>query len=308
VAGNLFRFPPELFLPVEEIPQPIPVTAFRGLIEDPYSWALQAVLGVKESAFDLQELDPMSFGSLAHSVLEEFARSPEAGSSDPVEIRRCLDRLLNRQTSRVFGSSPLPAVPLQVEQVRMRLGAFADWQAMWVEEGWRIVCAEARTPPEGIPFDVDGEPVFLAGRIDRIDRNPTTGAWIVFDYKMGESGVDPSSALGRNGEWKDLQLPLYRRLLSDLRAADGSRVEAPKPGDEVSLAYLSIPKDLGSIAPAVAEWTSAELAAAEETARQLIRGLRQTRGIRFDPERTGKKVGGELATLLGRGLLQEEEG
>jgi RecB family exonuclease len=151
----------------------------------------------------------------------------------------------------------------------------------------------------------------LSGRIDRIDRNPTTGAWVVFDYKTGETGGDPSSALTRSGEWRDLQLPLYRCLLQDLRTADGSIAEVPEAGEKLDLGYLSIPKDPGLITPKIAEWTPDELARAEETARDVIRRLRQSGGIWFDPLRSGRKVRGELATLTGHGLLQvdgEEKG
>ena len=77
-ARTLFRLPPELDFPLTEIPQPIPVTAFRALLEDPYLWALQRLRGLDDPRHDLQELDPMGFGTLAHGVLERFARSPEA--------------------------------------------------------------------------------------------------------------------------------------------------------------------------------------------------------------------------------------
>ncbi|MCJ7627510.1 MAG: PD-(D/E)XK nuclease family protein, partial [Longimicrobiales bacterium] len=211
-AGSRFRLPPEPHIHLPEIPRPLPVTAFRAILEDPYLWALQRILGLEEPRYDLQELDPMGFGTLAHEILEQFARSPEARSPDPAAIRRRLDTILTRRAERLFGPSPLPTVPLQVEQLRTRLRAFAEWQSGWVEEGWEIFCSEARTPAGGIPFDVDGVPVFLSGRIDRIDRNRTTGAWTVFDFKTGEGGADPASTRGRDGAWKDLQLPLYRHL------------------------------------------------------------------------------------------------
>ncbi len=307
-AESQFRLPPEPRIPLPEIPTPLPVTAFRALLEDPYLWALQNLLELGEPRYDLQELDPMSFGTLAHAVLEQFARSPEAGSSDSDAIRSRLNKILTRLAEKLFGSKPLPAVPLQVEQLRTRLRAFADWQAGWTTKGWEIFSAEARTPPGGVPFDVDGVPVFLSGRIDRIDRNPATGAWTVFDYKTGDGGAHPSSARGRDGEWKDLQLPLYRHLMGSLRTAEGIPLELPAPGLTVDLAYLPISKDSGPILPAVAEWTPAELASADEAARDVIRKLRDAGGISFDPAESGRRARGELASLLGRGLLQAEGG
>lgn len=307
-GSSRFRLPPEPHFPLPAIPRPLPVTAFRALLEDPYLWALQRLLGLEEPRYDLQELDPMSFGNLAHEVLEKFARSPEAGSSDPEAIRSRLDKTLTNLAGRLFGPSPLPTVPLQIEQLRTRLRAFADWQAEWAAKGWEIFCAEARTPPGGVSFDVDGVPVFLSGRIDRIDRNPRTGAWTVLDYKTGDGGGDPSSARGRNGEWKDLQLPLYRHLLGGLRTAEDTPLEPPAPEVHVDLAYLPISKGTGRITPAIATWTPEDLDTAEEAARDVIRRLRDAGGISFDPVGSGRKARGELATLLGRGLLQAEGG
>jgi len=305
-ARTLFRLPPELDFPLTEIPQPIPVTAFRALLEDPYFWALQRLRGLDDPRHDLQELDPMGFGTLAHEVLERFARSPEAGSPDPKAIRGALDTILTHLVARLYGPSPLPTVPLQIEQLRTRLRAFADWQAEWVEGGWEVYCAEARTPPGGFPFDVDGIPVFLSGRIDRIDRHRTTGDLMVFDYKTGEGGSHPSSARKRDGEWKDLQLPLYRHLLGGLQISGDTPLEPPAAGVKVDLAYLSLSKDPGPIAPAIAEWTLEDLATANEAARDVIRKLRSSGGIFFDPLASGRKARGELAALLGHGILQAE--
>ncbi|MFH1763435.1 MAG: PD-(D/E)XK nuclease family protein [Gemmatimonadota bacterium] len=305
-ARSRFPLPPEPHIHLPEIPRPLPVTAFRALLEDPYLWALQSLLGLEEPGYDLQELDPMGFGTLAHEILEQFARSPEAGSPDPEAIRRRLDTILTRRVERIFGPNPLPTVPLQVEQLRTRLRAFAEWQAEWVEEGWEIYCSEARTPAGGVPFDVDGIPVFLSGRIDRIDRNRTTGSWMVFDYKTGDGGADPASVRGRDGDWKDLQLPLYRHLLDGLQRAEGAGLEPPAPGVRVDLAYLPLSKDTGRITPAVAGWTPADLETAEETARKVIRSLREAGGISFDPVSSGRKARGDLAVLLGRGLFQTE--
>ncbi len=306
-SGKRFRLPPEPHIHLPEIPQPLPVTAFRAILDDPYLWALQRILGLEEPRYDLQELDPMGFGTLAHEVLEQFARSPEARSPDPEAIRRRLDTILTRRAERLFGPNPLPTVPLQVEQLRTRLRAFSEWQSEWVEEGWEIYCSEARTPAGGIPFDVDGIPVFLSGRIDRIDRNRATGAWTVFDYKTGEGGADPASARSRDGRWTDLQLPLYRHLLVGLQTSGGGSLETPGPGEAVDLAYLPLSKDTGLITPAIADWTPADLETAEEAAREVIRGLREAGGISFHPASSGRRARGDLAVLLGRGLLQTEE-
>lgn len=306
-ADGGFTLPPEPFIRVPVIRQPLPITAFRGLLADPYLWALHYHLMLNEAEYDLQELDPMGFGTLAHKVLEKFGRSPDASTSDPAVLKRRLHRILDSVSMERFGGKPLPTVPLQVEQLRTRLDAFAEWQATRSGEGWGILAVEARTPVGGVPFDVDGAPVFLSGRIDRIDRHRETGAWTVFDYKTGDAGTNLSTVRARTGEWKDLQLPLYRVLLQDLHLPGEVQVEPPGPGVQLHLGYLPLPKDAGPVKEVIPNWTEEDLASAEETARDVIRRLRRDGGVAFDRLRSGKDARGAMAALLGHGILQTSE-
>ncbi|MFC1575602.1 PD-(D/E)XK nuclease family protein [Gemmatimonadota bacterium] len=303
-----FLLPPEPHIPLPELPRSLPITAFRALLADPYQWALETLLGLREPSDDHQEMDGRRFGTLAHTVLERFGRSTEASNPDPEAVQDRLGKLLDVASKEFFGSSPLSAIPLQVEQLRTRLEAFALWQAHRIASGWRIHAVEARTPPGGVPFEVDGDPVFLSGRVDRIDRHQETGNWMVFDYKTGEGGGDPRKARTRDGRWTDLQLPLYRHVLPSLITEGDSPLTPPDPGVDVGLAYLPLSKESGAIRETVAGWTATELEDAYETARCVVRKLRETRGISFDPGRSGRKAQGGLAELMGRGLLLEEEG
>jgi len=302
-----FRLPPEPRIQVTKIPQPLPVTAFKALIEDPYLWALSGILGLRESSFDLQELDPLGFGTLGHAVLERFAAEPEATSTEPAAVERCLSELLDQVVGWTFGPDPIPTIPLQVEQLRLRLSAFAEWQADWAKEGWEILWTEARTPEEGVPFDVDGIPILLSGRVDRIDRHRETGAWMVFDYKTSEDGVDLFSVRGRDGEWKDLQLPLYRFLLPSLRTSDGQQVAMPPSDVSIGLAYLPLSKDPEDMDAVFPHWTEDDLASAEEKARSVIRTLRAEGWVSFQADRTARAARGEFASLMGKGVLSETE-
>ncbi len=298
-----FVLPPEPVIPLPEIPQPLPVTDFGKLLDDPYLWALERHLELREARDDAREMDPRLFGNLAHRVLELFGRSPEASGADPEGIARCLSRLLDRVVGERFGAGCLAAVPLQVEQLRTRLTAFARWQAEWTAEGWRIFATEARTPPHGVELDVDGVPVLLSGRIDRIDRHPGTGAWAVLDYKTGDRAQRPDQTHGGPGEWRDLQLPLYRHLLGGLQDASGAPLEGPEPEAEVRLGYLCLSAEKEPRIPWFAPWGRPEVEDALETARSLIRKLREEKEVRFEPRASGRRAEGGLSALLGRGLL-----
>lgn len=313
-ATGRFSLPPE---PEIRAPAPVEVlrvTDFRTLLNDPYRFALERVLRLEAVADDAREMDGALFGSLAHDVLSEFGKSDVAHATDPETIARRLDAILDRFFHGRFGKSALPAVQVQIEQLRARLRAFAAWQAAWAEAGWRIVKVEVEPPEPGVPFDVDGRPVLLRGRIDRIDRNERTGEWAVFDYKTSDTGQPPEKThrrgRGKERRWVDLQLPLYRHLLPAIED-DGAPLVPAGAMDRVRLGYLLLPRDLGAVDAAFAEWTAEELADADETAREIVRALRENRFV-FDPERTSARAGTPLARLLGLGQLAgvtaDEEG
>ena len=90
-----------------------------------------------------RELDSAAFGSLLHEVLRDFGESPEAQSSDPSQIAGRLDMLLDQHARESFGALPVAAVLVQLEQLRLRLRAFAEKQAQWYARGWRIADTEA---------------------------------------------------------------------------------------------------------------------------------------------------------------------
>ena len=299
--GSRFRSPPEDPLRASEPPRRIRVTDFGLLLSDPYRYALTRLLSLEPLDDAAREMDGRSFGTLAHAVLERFGRSVEATSPDVDVVDGRLRRLLREVVRETFGHRPVPAVRIQAEQLEARLREFARWQAEWISEGWRIVCVEKQAHP-GVPFEVDGEPILLRGKIDRIDHNVDTGEWAIFDYKTGDGARKPEEVhrkgRGQSKEWVDLQLPLYRRLLPGILGEDGSPVVPEAEHGKVILGYLLLPKTLEEVGAALAGWTEAELRQAEEVAREVVRGLRrgefwyqpETRGYRDDP----------LDALLGR--------
>lgn len=311
-----FRMPAE---PVLRAPEPIRrlrVTAFRQILADPYTFALEHLLRLTPLDDRPRELDGLRFGSLAHAVLERFGRSADVHCADGARVRRRLDEVLDDEARERFGARPLPAVRIQLEQLRARLEPFARWHAARVGEGWRVVGVECETPEEGVAFEVDGEPIHLTGRIDRIDYHPDRRAWALFDYKTGDRGEGPEEThrAGKPGArvWTDLQLPLYRHLLPLVRDADGRRPHAECGPGAIELAYIALPRDLDGVGPLVAEWSEEELREADECARAVIRLLRRN-VFAFDPQRARASRNSALAAVLGLGYLEsaagaEEEG
>jgi ATP-dependent helicase/nuclease subunit B len=301
-----FRLPPEPELRAESPPDRISVTRFRRILADPYLYALEAVLRLETVDDEAREMDPLLFGSVAHDVLESWGRSHSVGSPDEKVLRGTLEELLDEEMRDRFGTRPLPAVRLQASQLRIRLGAFARWQAAHRSAGWEVAGLEMSPDGEGVPFDVDGRPILLRGRIDRVDHHPDQGRWLLLDYKTGDRVDEPDKfhRAGRKGSrrWVDLQLPLYRLLARALRSPDGGRLISPAELERLELGYVALPRDRDRTGLLLAEWTREELAGAEEAAREAVRLLRENRFL-FDPSRFRVRAGDPLAPLLGQGVL-----
>ncbi|MBD3672212.1 MAG: PD-(D/E)XK nuclease family protein [Planctomycetaceae bacterium] len=244
------------------------VTEFRDYIQCPYRYFLKHHLRLKSVISSAEELDGGAFGNVLHEVLERFGRHEEIRSqTNPEPIRAFLNHELNHLMEAFYGTDPEPAIRIQTERMRARLSKFAEWQAGWSAEGWRIehVEEEVRREHEA-EFEVDGTPILLRGRIDRIDIHQSSGEVMVFDYKTSDSGKTPEKTHYRKqkGEWIDLQLPLYRHLVKSLG------IQA-----DVELAYINLPKKLDDVKHQPANWDADLLASADEKAREIVRAIRE---------------------------------
>ncbi len=239
------------------------VSSFRAYLDSPYLFFLERVLRLQSLDDRARELDPLHFGGLVHEVLQRFGEGPARDSAQAREIEECLVALVGELVRARYGDDPQPAVALQAEQLKHRLRRFAREQAARRAAGWRIHLVEWVVPEDVGLLEVDGRPLRITGRIDRIDLHDD-GRWAILDYKTGENQRGPEKTHRPQGSWVDLQLPLYRYL-----ATRGVGL----PG-EPALGYGTLGRDESEIGFAFAEWTSAELDEALEIARQVVRAVR----------------------------------
>jgi RecB family exonuclease len=251
------------------------VTRFRDYLACPYRFYLKHVLRLEAIEDDAAELDGAAFGDLVHRVLAGFGRSEQADAkearttSDWTKVAGYLDHKLDEVAAARFGKKQArPAVLVQVEQLRLRLRAFAQWQAQRSGDGWRIVFSEDADNQKKLScnWPVDNRPFTLEGRIDRIDYHEGLGRLAVLDYKTADSGDDPTKTHLKADKWIDLQLPLYRHLLS---AATPKAIAVEEV--EVDLGYIVLPVDVKGVGLKRGEWDDAMLASADETARSVVR-------------------------------------
>ncbi len=260
----------------DEIPTRLSVTKFKEYLKCPYRFYLNIIMKLNPATDDWREMSGGTFGDLAHNVLEAFAESDVKDSTRAEAIYEFLTAELDRQVQQIFLGSNLPAVKLQVEQLRIRLERFAGCQAEHRKSGWRIVSTEELLEHE---LEVDGEIFTVTGKIDRVDQHEDTRQVAIWDYKTSDKGDGPFKAhikgRGKNQKWQDLQLPLYRHLVKEVDVVKNENLSTLKLG------YVLLPRDLDSIKFEEAEFEPDMLQEADELVFDCIRKIRK--GIFWPP-------------------------
>lgn len=245
------------------------VTSFSAYLACPYRFFLRHVLQLKPLDDASRELAANQFGDLIHQSLEWFGNSDAKDETHPARIEEALLDALDRFATGHLGTSPAPAVRLQVEQARRRLIHVAKAQAARREAGWMIWKVEASVGEHNqAEIEVDGRRMIIRGRFDRIDRHPS-GAWAILDYKT--HGHPPRKKhLKRVGQgsyrWVDLQLPIYRLMIPYLV---GQQVDP----DSVSLGYFNIGDKESETRINAADFTATEFQQADAVIRECIRRI-----------------------------------
>jgi len=253
-----------------EAPCVMRVTDFDAYLRSPLGWYIERYLALRDADPAPFELDPMHIGTLAHLALERFGSDPVARELDDGRaIEEALSDLLSQAAAERLGASPPGAVRIQIELLRRRLALLAPEQARSRRQGWRIVHTERSGEDGGQEpqLEVDGEPITLRARIDRIDRHEERGRYRVLDYKTG-SRADVERDHRSGDRWSKLQLPLYRHIA---RAILGGS-DAP-----IDLGYAAIPSSEGEDAFRLAPWGEEELESADRCARDIVRQIRALR-------------------------------
>jgi len=255
-----------------DVPRPVPldepvteltVTAFRQYIACPYRFYLKYVLGLQAVNDQANEMNAQVFGNMAHAVLGDFAACDLVRSENPRDIETWLTDRLHDLIRESFGSQPPAVIHVQEEILRQRMVGFSRWQANQNRQGWFIDSKRAERSASTV-LEVDGEPFKIRGRIDRCDHHDTYG-YRLLDYKTGEDVKPPSKThLDAEGNWIDLQLPLYHELTR------GWGLNGP-----VELGYIALPKDLKKIELKPAQWTAEQLESAMDKTREIIRNIRE---------------------------------
>lgn len=255
------------------------VTEFKDYLACPYRYWLRHRLRLVASTDCALELGPADFGTLIHECLDRFAKNRDlTACTDATLIATTLSDILDAFVHFRYGRNAASAVAVQAELARRRLHAFAAVQAQRAAEGWRVVITEHHV--KAAMLDVDGEPLALSARIDRIDHHPESDRWQVLDYKTSAKAKTPDQTHRKWDEWIDLQLPLYRHLLAEVPGFPcETRAESGQANVEVG--YFNVPARLEEAGIRVATWNDGDYADADAAARWVVRQVRS--GIFWPP-------------------------
>jgi ATP-dependent helicase/nuclease subunit B len=211
------------------IPTSLAVTSLAAYLACPFRFYLKFGLRMQAPDTGRVEWNARDFGNVAHEILENWGRDPEArndSKSETLHTWFCqnLDRIIAAQ----FGKRIPLAVRIQAEALRQRLLWLARAQACSRAEGWEVIEVEREFV---IPI---GETTIKA-RIDRIDRHMESGRLRVLDYKTGKTRT-PESA--------------HRQKIT-------ARTVLPAHLDESCPAFFNAPDARGT--PSDFRWTNLQL-------------------------------------------------
>jgi len=251
------------------------VTSFRDYLACPFRFYLKHVLQMEELDDGKRGMDAFDFGNMVHAALRRMADIPEMRECDDAgRIGVFLAKKAQEWVAVRFGAIPPLPVTAALDAATQRLHAAAHVQVGLVDEGWEMVDSE-----KTIETELAG--MRIRGKIDRIDRHRKSGRFRIIDYKTSDNETTPEKAhlapvtpatpdfagitiSGAARRWIDLQLPLYKTLLTGKDSLDG----------QIELAYFNLPKAISHTSLAVWEnFTDDLLLSAEQCATGIIRRL-----------------------------------
>ncbi|MDW7762004.1 MAG: PD-(D/E)XK nuclease family protein [Acidobacteriota bacterium] len=215
----------------------------------PFAYFLAYILNVRKPEETKKDpgvwLDPMERGTLLHEVFQEYvsevmdSKEAAAAGNRKAAIEKILDETV--ETFRKLKPPPSDNVfRRECLQLRRDVGVFLELdrglgtEPVEVEMGFGGEGQEAVRIPVG-----DGEHILLRGRIDRVDREPGTSRYHVWDYKTGGTHAYDQKDYVKGGE--QIQHALYALAAETMLRASGE-----DPGAEVVQAGYIFPTEKGT--------------------------------------------------------------
>ena len=181
--------PPEQYSP----------SSIDAYIKCPFTYFLKKAMKMQPYN-DKHELGADDFGTLVHMALRKYAeiqiKRGDNQLTDADDIRKVFTDIIFPEIRRKYYNMPLN-IELQLQSLEGRILAFADIQAEWARNGWRIRMVEKAVSEE---IEINGLSLNVKGFIDRVDENIDSKKWSVIDYKTWNKNSLNSHVLSVGGK------------------------------------------------------------------------------------------------------------
>ncbi len=194
------------------LPRRISPSGAQTLLDCPYRYFAQNVLGLAPLDDISAQLEKRDYGAYVHRILQAFqTRFPLLGDTPDDVLIAALEGGTQKTFAQALEAHYLGRAWLA--RWRARIPAWIAWQKEREAQGWRYAGSEAvlqTTLADGLE---------LAGRLDRLDAKE--GAWAVLDYKTQTAQALRDKI---NAPQEDAQLALYALLAGPGRVCQAAYV------------------------------------------------------------------------------------
>ncbi len=176
-------------------------SALQQYASCPYRFMLSAVLRLRErrEAAAIEQLDPLTRGSLVHEVQREFLRWWQRDpSTDAGVLFDRLDETLERVAGG-YAEKIAPAIDRvwrsELDDVRTDLrgwmlawhGQLGDWEPLHFELGFGLGKGDGEHDPASVQDPVEVTGIRVRGSIDLVERHRARGVLRITDHKTGKA-------------------------------------------------------------------------------------------------------------------------
>ena len=231
---NVFQNKKQVFFHREKLQlSPSRLKTYR---ECPFKYSAEKLLFVKEGTFIERELSPSLKGNIAHNLFEKTLKTYPNLQPEEEEIEEIIKEIKPEDEKLIYEKQWL----LSKEELKSLLSSFLEKEREYrntisslepkLFELEYLACWDQKKGE----LNSDGDYLFTA-RIDRIDRERATGAYVIRDYKATAKGLTHISSWVKKDK-EELQLVFYAQALQKGLIQD-------VPRGPVSALFYSIYKD-----------------------------------------------------------------
>ncbi len=195
----------------------ISISSLKDYLICPYLFYVKHILKLDSTSFPVLEMNSKVFGTLAHSIIEEF------GDNQTPEM---LDAYYDKTVKEHFQENTSSIVKLQLLQLKNRIYPVVSLQKQLNMEGWLVYKKEDAFSQK---LTHRNKTITLSGRIDRIDVNHEEKIVRIIDFKTSDKILNLKKTIDIEN-CLDFQLPIY---------ANSIKNEFPQYAIEVAYASFS---------------------------------------------------------------------